>query len=206
MRGSSPARKNMSASREDETASADPRRSSLPAMHPNSLPSTPKQRPRQMSFISRSKSRSPPRGNGSHSPRSISSESNRVLPSLRPTNPSCRYQSTRTSTRRMPYSIGADMLDLAGSSIPKELPPGSVNSLQSLLRTRYQVLRPSQESTETRRKVVEKLQKILQDEWPERQVKVFVFGSSGNLLYTNDSDGMCSVTQMSIPAPFLTRQ
>ena len=53
----------------------------------------------------------------------------------------------------------------------------------------YQKLLPSQESERRRTRLVEKLEKILNDEWPGHDIKVNVFGSSGNLLASDDSDG-----------------
>ena len=55
-------------------------------------------------------------------------------------------------------------------------------------------LLPSDESEERRSKLVKKLERILNDEWPGEDIKVHVFGSSGNLLSSSDSDVDICVT------------
>lgn len=44
-----------------------------------------------------------------------------------------------------------------------------------------------------REQAVQKLKDILTAEWPDKNVNVSIFGSSGNLLFTNSSDGMLVV-------------
>ncbi|KAI9665121.1 MAG: hypothetical protein M1831_002131 [Alyxoria varia] len=117
------------------------------------------------------------------------------MPSLRPTHASCKYQSTQTSRRRIPYTIGSDLLEPEVPEPPSSLSPDHLKTLNHDLEKLYHSLLPSEESQERRKLVVEKLQRILREEWPQKGIKVFVFGSSGNLLCTNESDeGMKNVT------------
>lgn len=155
----------------------------------SSLPATPRQHAQE--FSNNPRSPSPTTTAGHHSPRSVSSEINRHTSSLRPTNPSCRFQSTQTSRRRIPYTIGADILDADIEQSQKSLTAEQEQSLSKDLHRLYDNLLPSAASQESRKKVVQKLKAILQDEWPERDVEVYMFGSSGNLLYTDKSDGSC---------------
>ena len=155
--------------------------------HSASLPSTPRQQPRDYNFKSRSPS--PRIGNGGHSPRSVSSESNRAMPSLRPINPACRYQSTQTSRRRINYNIGSDPLDTEPAQQRRELDPSNLLQLETRMSALYQELLPTPDSKDSRHKVVDKLKRILSKEWPDGDVNVVVFGSSGNLLCTSKSDG-----------------
>ena len=57
------------------------------------------------------------------------------------------------------------------------------------MRELYDRLQPSQENTRKRDRFVQKVQRILETEFPGNLSKVHVFGSSGNMLYTTDSDG-----------------
>lgn len=163
-------------------------RPALVSHQSNSLPSTPRPPSRDPRY--RSRTPSPAARTGNRSPRSVSSGSHRHLPSLRPTNPACRYQSTQTSRRRIPYTIGAEPLEPE-----KQEPLNDFNALdkEKLIKSiddLYNELLPSKENVERRKNVVEKLRKILHEEWRDRDIDVSVFGSSGNLLCTSKSDGM----------------
>ena len=57
------------------------------------------------------------------------------------------------------------------------------------MRELYDRLYPSLDSDARRSKFVEKLGEILNKQWPGNDIKVHVFGSSGNLLCTDESDG-----------------
>ena len=57
----------------------------------------------------------------------------------------------------------------------------------------YDRLLPSQESNYRRTNFVNKLDHILNRRWPGSNTKVYVFGSSGNQLCTNDSDGKMKI-------------
>lgn len=52
----------------------------------------------------------------------------------------------------------------------------------------YDKLLPTEQVEENRKRLVEKLEKIFNDEWPGRDIKVHLFGSSGNLLCSDSSD------------------
>ena len=61
----------------------------------------------------------------------------------------------------------------------------------------YQRLLPSDESEERRARLVAKLERLLNEEWPGNDIKVNVFGSSGNLLSSSDSDvDICITTPL----------
>ncbi|KAI9723543.1 MAG: hypothetical protein M1828_004139 [Chrysothrix sp. TS-e1954] len=153
--------------------------------HSSSLPSTPRPYARDLHL---SRTPSPGRGAGSHSPRSVFSESNRAMATLRPTNPSCRYQSTQTSRRRIPYSIGADPLDKQKGGPPEKLDVEVGQKLSESIHGLYEKLLPATDNKQRREKVVKKLQTIFNSEWPNEDIQVSVFGSSGNTLCTGKSD------------------
>ena len=57
------------------------------------------------------------------------------------------------------------------------------------MRELYDRLYPSHDSDERRSRFVDKLGQILNEQWPGNDIRVHVFGSSGNLLCTDESDG-----------------
>lgn len=59
------------------------------------------------------------------------------------------------------------------------------------MREVYDRLLPSDKVEEKRKKLVRKLEKIFNDEWPGHDITAHLFGSSGNLLCSDDSDGQC---------------
>ena len=71
----------------------------------------------------------------------------------------------------------------------KYLDPVEEGKLSGDMRELYDRLLPSQESEDRRARFVQKLEKILNDRWPGNNIRVHVFGSSGNLLCTEDADG-----------------
>ena len=93
------------------------------------------------------------------------------------------------SRRRVPYSVGGDKLERASSMPKKYLDPNEEEKLSGDMRELYDRLLPSNESEERRSKFVQKVEKLLNEQWPGNNIKVFVFGSSGNMLYSTDSDG-----------------
>lgn len=161
-------------------------RPQLVSQYSSSLPATPKQHARDMS---RARTPSPHRLHDRHSPRSVISESGGSIPFLKPTIPTCRFQSTQTSRRRMKYTIGADVLEPDEESAKATLDAATEKQLTLQMNALHKDLLPSAESQDNREKVVEKLRGILQEEMPNRKVDVSVFGSSGNLLNTSKSDG-----------------
>lgn len=187
-------RKNMVLST-DALASSRPgirQASSNLSQQSNSVPSTPHQRPRQYSFDSREPS--PNDGPVNHSPRSAYSESNSTLPSLRPLPPrlgGCRFETApQHGKRRMPYNIGSDQLEKARpGSVKTKLSTDDEKTLSKDMHELYGQLLPTQNCEANRKKFILKLEKLLNDEWPGHDIKAHMFGSSGNLLCTDDSDG-----------------
>jgi hypothetical protein len=157
----------------------------------SSVPSTPHQHARKFSFNSREPS---PNATNNHSPRSAYSESNITLPSSRPLPPprgGCRYETAMAHTkRRMPYSIGQEKLEkLSDKDVKSKLSEDEGRKLSTDMRELYDRLLPTTESDARRKRLVEKLEKLFNEEWPGHDIRVHVFGSSGNLLCTDESDG-----------------
>jgi hypothetical protein len=160
----------------------------------SSVPSTPHQHARQFSFESREPS---PTAGNNHSPRSAYSETNGTLPSLRPLPPrlgGCKFETAQiNSRRRIPYSVGSDRLEkLDIRTVKSKLSEDEERKLATDMREIYDRLLPTDKVEEKRQKLVQKLEKIFNDEWPGHDIKVHLFGSSGNLLCSDDSDGKCS--------------
>ncbi|KZL71803.1 pap 25a associated domain family [Colletotrichum incanum] len=159
--------------------------------HSNSMPSTPQQHARNFSFESREPS---PTATNNHSPRSAYSETNSNLPSLRPLPPrlmgGCQYETSQmNSKRRMPYSIGSDKLErISLDKIKSKLSEDEERKLTTDMRELYDRLTPTAKVEENRQKLVVKLERIFNDEWPGNDIRVHLFGSSGNLLCSDDSD------------------
>lgn len=162
--------------------------------HSSSVPSTPHQRARHFSFESREPS--PNEATGNHSPRSAYSETNSTLPSLRPLPPSrygpCKYETSQVnSRRRMPYSIGDDKLESVDlGKIKGKLTKEEESKVSEAMDEVYTKLKPSQQVEDKRHQLVKKLEQIFNDEWPNHDIQAHLFGSSGNLLCSDDSDGM----------------
>ena len=95
------------------------------------------------------------------------------------------------SKRRIPYSIGTERLHKADVPPKKSLDPAEEDKLTRLIQDLYHQLLPSPESETRRSNFVQKLERILNHDWPDSEIHVQVFGSSGNLLCTSDSDGRC---------------
>ena len=89
----------------------------------------------------------------------------------------------------MPYSIGADKLEPSPTKVKKHLEPSEEEKVSRDMEELYDKILPSTESDDRRARFVVKVEKILNDRWPGNNIKVHVFGSSGNLLCSNDSDG-----------------
>ena len=157
----------------------------------NSLPSTP-----YMGAIKLlDGQRTPPpsvKGADITSPRSARSESDTSLrpPGKTPFLAGCKYETGMAySRRRIPYSLGGDKLERPSIMPKKYLDPNEEDKLSGDMRELYNRILPSPESEERRQIFTEKLEKILNEQWPGNDIKVHVFGSSGNLLCTSDSDG-----------------
>jgi DNA polymerase sigma len=89
----------------------------------------------------------------------------------------------------MGYS-SQDVLEPVIPEPKKTLDPHEDDKLSGDMRELYDRLQPSEENTKRRTRFVQKLQHILETEFPGEMFKVDVFGSSGNMLYTSESDGM----------------
>jgi hypothetical protein len=165
---------------------------SQPALS-SSVPSTPHQRARQFSFESREPS--PNENPTNHSPRSAYSETNSALPSLRPLplprHGGCKYETSQiNSRRRIPYSNGNDPLkQMDLGKIKGSLTREEEVKVATDMREVYDRLLPNEQVEEKRQKLVQKLEKIFNDEWPGHDIRAHLFGSSGNLLCSDDSDG-----------------
>ncbi|GAB1311555.1 hypothetical protein MFIFM68171_01765 [Madurella fahalii] len=162
----------------------------LHASQSSSVPSTPHQHARKFSFESREPS---PGATQNHSPRSAYSETNGNVPSLRPLPPrlgGCRFETAVPhSRRRMPYSLGTDRLEKVDlDKIKSKLSEDDERKLETDMRELYDRLLPTEEIEANRGKLVKKLEKLFNDEWPGHDIRVHLFGSSGNLLCSDDSD------------------
>ena len=166
------------------------RRPSLVAMQSNSLPSTPYIHARKLSDDCRTPS--PSIKNDVTSPRSARSESDGTIrgSGRSPYLAGCKYETGMAySRRRIPYSVGGDMLP-NGSETPKQmLTVDEENRLTADMKILYTKILPSAESEARRARFIRKLEKTLNEQWPGNDIQVHVFGSSGNLLCTSDSDG-----------------
>ncbi|KAM5449744.1 hypothetical protein McanCB56680_006105 [Microsporum canis] len=163
-----------------------PFRSTLTTQQSSSLPSTPYQLPRDLPF----RSRSPSPHRGSISPRSAHSEFNHTLPAVRKEyGGGCKYETGMAHfRRRMPYSLGSDMLPDEPGPLKEKLEPEKEAKLTEDIKELYRKLLPSAESEQRRAQFVRKLEKLLNTRWPGNEIKVNVFGSSGNKLCTSVSD------------------
>lgn len=113
------------------------------------------------------------------------------MPTLRLGRPfKCKYETNVGSLgrRRMPYE-SSEILEQAKDELKKSLDPHEDNKLSGDMRELYDRLQPSDDNTRKRDRFVRKVQHILETEFPGNLSKVHVFGSSGNMLYTTDSDG-----------------
>lgn len=159
----------------------------------SSVPSTPHQHARNFSFESREPS---PNATQNHSPRSAYSETNIAVPSLRPLPPrygGCIYETALVrGRRRMAYSLGTDRLESVSlDKIKSQLSEDEEQMLTKEMGDMYARLKPSDEKQENRERFVEKLETIFNGEWPGHNIRVHIFGSSGNRLCSDDSDGGC---------------
>jgi DNA polymerase sigma len=90
----------------------------------------------------------------------------------------------------MAYSIGTDKLErVKPSNIKQKLLPEEEKKLTLDGNVLFDQLLPSPGSEERRHLFVQKLERLLNNEWPGHDIRVHMFGSSGNLLHSDDSDG-----------------
>ena len=93
----------------------------------------------------------------------------------------------------MQYDIGDATLEDPQVEPKKSLDPDEDKKLTGDMRELYDRLLPSEDSEKRRHAFVRKLERILHKEWPGHKFTVHVFGSSGNMLCTSDSDGIYKI-------------
>lgn len=165
-------------------------RPQLVSQQSSSVPSTPQQRPRREPIEARTPS--PVNRRASHSPKTVASDSttSREQHRIVPVVTECRFKTTQPSRRRVPYSIGDQVLERPHESPKHRLSQDEHERLGNNIDRVYDTLLPSQPGQGRREQVLEKLRRIISDGFPGRDFGVHVFGSSGNLLFTDQSDGM----------------
>lgn len=134
-----------------------------------------------------------------HSPRSVISET--VAPSgATPSAPHiCKYEKAdEMRRRRIPYlEKYAAPLGPPKQEPKAALQPQEQEKLSGDMRELYDRLLPSEESEQRRAALLVKLERLLNDGWPGNEIGVNVFGSSGNLLSSTDSDvDVCITTSL----------
>ena len=158
--------------------------------HSSSVPSTPFQHNRRLSFDARSPSPTKHLRNGSPKFTHSQAENGARARAKAPSFTGCRFETGMAfSRRRIPYSIGGDQLERAKAMPKKFLNAREEARLSGDMRELYDRILPSKESDQKRADFVRKLDQILNQRWPGSNIKVHVFGSSGNMLCTNESDG-----------------
>ncbi|KAI6781934.1 uncharacterized protein J7T54_005144 [Emericellopsis cladophorae] len=93
--------------------------------------------------------------------------------------------------RRFPYDDGGkySVEPIPLGSVKGRLTEEEERSLAKDMRELYENrLLPSERVEKNRQKLLRKLEKIFNDEWPGHDIKAHLFGSSGNLLCSDDSD------------------
>lgn len=89
----------------------------------------------------------------------------------------------------MPYSLGTDRLEKVDlSKVKSKLTEEEEQRLNADLLKLYKQLLPTKPIEGNRKKLVAKLEKLFNDKWPGRDIKVHLFGSSGNNTCSDDSD------------------
>jgi DNA polymerase sigma len=83
----------------------------------------------------------------------------------------------------------SDILDEVKEDLKATLDPHEDHKLSGDMRELYDRLQPTQENTDVRNRFMDKVQHILETEFPGNEFKVSIFGSSGNMLWTAESDG-----------------
>ncbi len=113
------------------------------------------------------------------------------MPALRLARPfKCKFETNvgMLGRRRVPYQSD-EILEKAKEEPKKTLDPHEDDKLSGDMRELYDRLQPNQHDIEIRDKFVAKVQRILETEFPGNEFKAHVFGSSGNMLWTAQSDG-----------------
>jgi len=90
----------------------------------------------------------------------------------------------------MPYSLGVDRLEkVDAAKIKSKLSEDEERKLTTDMRELFDRLKPTDRVKDNREKLVLKLEAIFNEEWPGHDIRVHLFGSSGNKLCSDDSDG-----------------
>lgn len=90
----------------------------------------------------------------------------------------------------MPYSLGIERLETVPlDKIKNRLTKDEEHKLTDDMEELYKRLRPEEKMQSKREKFVGKLETMFNEEWPGHNIQVHIFGSSGNLLCSDDSDG-----------------
>ncbi|PCH08041.1 PAP/25A-associated [Penicillium occitanis (nom. inval.)] len=89
--------------------------------------------------------------------------------------------------------IGGDLLPEEKIGLKEGLSHEEEEKLSAEMQGLYEQLLPSAESDDRRRQLVQKLEKLFNEQWPGNNINVHVFGSSGNKLCSSDSDGKQSL-------------
>ncbi|KAK9245776.1 hypothetical protein V1506DRAFT_219916 [Lipomyces tetrasporus] len=102
----------------------------------------------------------------------------------------CQYETALINARRrIPYSLGTGPLPPMPVSMIKEtLSVRDEAILTKDIENLFGELLLTDDSACRRRKFIEKLQLLLNEEWPGNDIRVHPFGSTENLLCSNDSD------------------
>lgn len=111
----------------------------------------------------------------------------------------CKFETApEFRKRRVPYIEDGDKELAPPEKKPKaNLEPHEEDKLSGDMRELYDRLLPSEQSELNRAELVKKLERIFEEEWPGNDIKVSVFGSSGNLLSSSDSDvDICLTTSL----------
>ena len=100
----------------------------------------------------------------------------------------------------MPYSLGVDRLEKADpGKVKSKLSEDEERRLTTDMRELFDRLKPTDRVKENREKLVRKLETIFNEEWPGHDIRVHLFGSSGNKLCSDDSDGTWDAVLGSAP-------
>ena len=90
----------------------------------------------------------------------------------------------------MPYSGGSDRLESKDTSKLKgKLAEEEERQVATDMREVYDRLLPTEAVEEKRKLLLKKLEDIFNEEWPGHDIRAHLFGSSGNLLCSDASDG-----------------
>jgi len=108
----------------------------------------------------------------------------------------CKFETgAEFRKRRIPYTEAFEKeLEPPEKEPKKSLSQEEERRLGEDLRELYGRLLPSDRSEDRRARLVQKLEKMMNDEWPGNDIQVHVFGSSGNLLSASESDVDICVT------------